>query len=80
MYSILLVMFMHLSSRAPIFNVVGGERDLPVSMTGVFLFARKSRFPGHCQLCRTESSINVGQRVWGKCTKLSWRLVVTDVL
>ena len=71
---------MYLSRRAPILNIVGSECNLPVSMTGVFLFARKSRFPGHCQLCRTESSMDVGGRVWGQCTELSWRSVVPDVL
>ena len=66
---------MYLSS---IFNVVCCERNLPIRMTGGFPFAGKSRLPGHCQLGRTESSM--GGRVWGKCTELSWRLVVLDVL
>jgi len=78
LHGISLFTYMYLSSRTSIFNVVCGERNLPIRMTGGFPFAGKSRLPGHCQLGRTESSM--GGRVRGKCTELSWRLVVLDVL
>ena len=71
---------MHLSSRASIFNVVRGERNLPIRMTGGFPFAGKSRLPSHSQLSRTESSRDMGGRVRRKGTEVSWRLVVLDVL
>ena len=71
---------MYLSSRASIFNVVRGERNLPIRMTGGFPFAGKSRLPSHSQLSRTESSGDMGGRVRRKGTEVSWRLVVLDVL